>query len=1281
MKKIIVYILIASLLLSTIPVANAVEDRAMGNAGREDEFNLTGIVPMDRTDAPTAFGIDVSHHQGTIDWDIVAPQIDFAIIRCGYGDDLTSQDDRQWTNNVEACTRLGIPFGVYIYSYALSEAEALSEANHVLRLIEGYTPTLPIYFDLEDPSILNNCSTTQILNITRTFCEAIEAEGYKAGVYANRNWWTNYLTSSEYDQWDRWYARYASAPGYSKDYTMWQYSETGSIDGISGNVDLNHWYGAFPPQETSTNTTAGDGTYIWPADTGYPITQSYTKAHGGFDLGTPIGSDVYAIASGTVIKAQDYGCQGSHGANNNRCSLGTNCPAYKAYPDSNGSYANWIIIDHGNNVYSLYAHLKTDSFKVAAGQTVKQGQLIASSGNAGNTRGNTGAHLHFELRIGGNAQKHSVDPEDYLTKINIPFTPTPPAPPRITLSESTMNMHTGNYYLGENVTISWYAENSDTYWLQIRNNENGSYVINESVTGTSYTFNPSAMGSYTVSVRAYNAAGESEKSTHTFRVRGIVCDTWVSNKMLGEEGISFPAGVPLYYNYKLFDPQTGDLLYTFGSKEYAIALTIKDDAGNIVATKSYSNIDQAAMEFHCEKPGNYRAEVSVNGTVYYSAFAVFGSPDLPTIQLSQSAHDMHTGNYYLGESVTITWDSKQADSYWLQIRNDENGSYVVNEPMTDASYTFTPDDMGAYTVSMHAYNEAGDSGVTSKSFRVRGVFADSWVSETALGEEITYVPAGVQLYYNYKLFDPLTGDLLYTYSDKDYTTTLSVFNANGVQIAHKEFTNLDQESLVFQCDKPGAYTAEISLPSGTYHTDFVVYGPPKAPVINLSKSAHQMNTGNYYLSEKITISWEATNATSYWLQIRDSDTEAILVNEPRTDANYTFIPEEMGSYTVAVRAYNAAGESDKAVYTFRVRGIMCDTWVSEKMFGSEGTLFSVGIPLYYNYKLFDPGTGDLLYTYGSKEYVIGLSIKDSNGNVVANKNFSNTDQSAIAFQCEEPGNYRAEVSVNGTVYYSTFTITNHSFTNYASDGNATCTQDGTKTAKCNHCDATDTIPDLGSALGHAFGAWSVIKEPTTTEEGMEEHTCARCNHTEQRSIAKLENPFTDVAPGNFFYEPVLWAIENGITNGTSATTFGPNDQCMRAHVVTFLWRAVGSPEPTRTDNPFVDVKPADFYYKPVLWAVENGITSGMDATHFGPTAYCNRAQVVTFLYRTMGNPDVGAATNPFTDVAAGSFYERAVFWAVENGVTAGLSATSFGPNSICNRAQIVTFLYRAFVNE
>lgn len=212
-----------------------------------DECTLCQSGADSTTGTYTAFGIDVSHHQGTIDWDTVVGQIDFAIIRCGYGSDITSQDDQQWTNNAEACTRLGIPFGVYIYSYALTDEQALSEAEHVLRLVGGYDPSLPIYLDLEDSTILSNCSTSDILRHTQIFCETIEAAGYTAGVYANYNWWTSYLTSSEYDQWDRWIARYASTTGYSKDYIIWQYSSSGSINGISGNVDLNYWYGQFPP--------------------------------------------------------------------------------------------------------------------------------------------------------------------------------------------------------------------------------------------------------------------------------------------------------------------------------------------------------------------------------------------------------------------------------------------------------------------------------------------------------------------------------------------------------------------------------------------------------------------------------------------------------------------------------------------------------------------------------------------------------------------------------------------------------------------------------------------------------------------------------------------------------------------------------------------------------------------------------------------------------------------------------------------------------------------------
>ena len=173
-----------------------------------------------------------------------------------------------------------------------------------------------------------------------------------------------------------------------------------------------------------------------------------------------------------------------------------------------------------------------------------------------------------------------------------------------------------------------------------------------------------------------------------------------------------------------------------------------------------------------------------------------------------------------------------------------------------------------------------------------------------------------------------------------------------------------------------------------------------------------------------------------------------------------------------------------------------------------------------------------------------------------------------------------------------------------------------------------------------------------------------------------ENPFLDVNETHFFYTPVLWAVENDITSGISAEAFGPFVVCNRAQVVTFLWRYAGSPEPTSTENPFVDVQAGSFYEKAVLWAVENGITNGVSANEFGPGLACNRAQVVTFLWRLMKQPAPATTEHPFTDVVPGSFYESPVLWALENGITTGATATTFNPNGECLRAQVVTFLYR-----
>ena len=170
-------------------------------------------------------------------------------------------------------------------------------------------------------------------------------------------------------------------------------------------------------------------------------------------------------------------------------------------------------------------------------------------------------------------------------------------------------------------------------------------------------------------------------------------------------------------------------------------------------------------------------------------------------------------------------------------------------------------------------------------------------------------------------------------------------------------------------------------------------------------------------------------------------------------------------------------------------------------------------------------------------------------------------------------------------------------------------------------------------------------------------------------------PFTDVPMGAYYEDAVLWAVSEGITSGTTASTFSPNAACTRAQAVTFLWRAAGSPAPKSAAMPFTDVAEGSYYYDAVLWAVENGITKGTSDTTFSPNATCTRAQIVTFLWRSQKSPAAGTA-NPFTDVAADAYCADAVRWAVANGVTDGTSATTFSPNSDCTRAQIVTFLYR-----
>lgn len=221
-----------------IPEAAPVEEAEPVATPKVNPVSYYGVMP-------TKWGIDVSQHQKQINWAVLAGEIDFAIIRCGYGSDFQSQDDKYWKTNVAACRKYGIPFGVYLYSYADTEEKAASEADHAIRLLGGMKIDLPVFYDMEDDS-QKAVSSEERGRFAQIFCDKLSAAGYKVGIYANKYWWENYLDDPAFSDpsWYRWVAQYNISCTYKEDYLIWQYSGSGEINGISGYVDMNYFYGS-----------------------------------------------------------------------------------------------------------------------------------------------------------------------------------------------------------------------------------------------------------------------------------------------------------------------------------------------------------------------------------------------------------------------------------------------------------------------------------------------------------------------------------------------------------------------------------------------------------------------------------------------------------------------------------------------------------------------------------------------------------------------------------------------------------------------------------------------------------------------------------------------------------------------------------------------------------------------------------------------------------------------------------------------------------------------------
>lgn len=339
---------------------------------------------------PGAKGIDISEMNGAFDLSAAKKQgAEFVVIRMGYGGDYKNQDDARYVENVRKCEETGMPYGVYLYSYALSTADAESEARHALRLLRqtGKHFRLGVWFDMEDADGYkkrNGMPGDGVLrDICGAFCTALSGAGYDTGIYASASWLQNKLHGPALERWPKWVAHWGvSAPGYTHNMVLWQYQSPPGDVASPGAFDWNIAYKDFGKGSESLSRVLKTGEN--------QITQGYSAgSHDGVDLvkRTNELDTIIAHSAGSVVLVQTgYG----------------NAPG----STGNASYGNLVKIRHENGYYTLYAHL--ESVSVKNGDSVSKGQAIGYMGNTGNSYG---AHLHFEVR---NASDSRIDPTPYI---------------------------------------------------------------------------------------------------------------------------------------------------------------------------------------------------------------------------------------------------------------------------------------------------------------------------------------------------------------------------------------------------------------------------------------------------------------------------------------------------------------------------------------------------------------------------------------------------------------------------------------------------------------------------------------------------------------------------------------------------------------------------------------------------------------------------------------------------------------------------------------------------
>ena len=683
------------------------------------------------------------------------------------------------------------------------------------------------------------------------------------------------------------------------------------------------------------------------------------------------------------------------------------------------------------------------------------------------------------------------------------------------------------------------------------------------------------------------------------------------------------------------------------------------------------------FRFTPEKTGRYSFSTSsdeMNYCVVYSADGNYISDFVSENEFDfyQSDCVLHAGwTYYLGigfedyeqtgdfsvtfrllnevQELSLTLDEK------TNVKTDSQNliSFFSFTPEVDGYYEFFSDSIRGGSVSVALYNEAGDvmdwsTYYADPNFRIR----------CSLSAGQTY-HLMTRYYWNgefYGAFNVSVREVI-----PPDPTPLTLGERETARITEDHFSYF----FCFTPERSGSYSFSANSGSDTccwlYDSaqNIIGYSDDTQFSADFRLDAYLLAGQTYYYEVSffgggkgsIPVILELRNTIT---EIHPGESEIASITEPGGTAYFTFTPDQTDIY-----AFFSSSEMDSFCQLFD----NADNIIAGDDDSGENDNFRLELPL----------VGGQTYQFAVRMY---QSHMTGTIPVTLLQVHAYEPSSQIAPTCTEPGGTAYDCTYCGDRYVEpSEPALGHDWgeiTYTWSEDKSTVTASRTCKRDPSHVE-TETVATTAS----------VIKEATADAEGEQTVTAdfenaAFADQSDRVSIPKLVPAFTDMPDkDNWAYDAIEWAVANGVTNGTTNTTFSPDSTCTRAQIVTFLWRAEGQPEPGPGDNPFEDVAEGQYYYKAVLWAVEKGVTNGVDEKHFAPNAGCTRGQVVTFLWRCAGKPAPETAENRFEDVDKDQYYYDAVLWAAENDITNGTAADKFSPDSTCTRAQIVTFLYRA----